>query len=286
MFNFIREYLETHSVRSDRGLARRERRYARREMRDYEAERKMAELIDKRFEEGTRQKIQDAFVKYQKIIMREIGDLRELIVGYKTLLRRTFDELAELEQEIKGNPNERQREQALQMLRKMEQEIEKNYQSYFQSLTSFDSINLSAKNLLDRASQIRDLFYHARELRGPVSDFKKALSAAHKAERAGTQDIDIMGKLNLASDALHKELERHAKGITDVILLLQQIKATVEREEQMVIQMRDHKNYPRVWTANNIATLTQINDDLHRFIEQETTQARLFMSREEHRKAA
>ena len=206
MFTLIKQFWETHSIRSDPGLARVQARRARRQGREYQKELKAAQTLQTAFNLGQKEAIMRAVAAYAKIIELEIEDNEDIIIYHKTLLNRALTLLEQLERDIKSNPHAQDSVNLLRQIKEMEKKLQDSITNLLQTFTSFQNTNYSTMRVLDRASQIRDMFYQLRETRGEVRAFDKAVNSIDSAERAG-KPVSQNKQIDAAVKSLLKELE-------------------------------------------------------------------------------
>ena len=285
MFTVIKQYLESHSIRSDLGVARKERRDARHARTHYRQSLARAKKIDEAFEQGEKTKIQRSFEDYKKIMEHELHDLKEIINDYKTLMQRALAETRDLRAAVliakKSNHFTAQQITAITSeVELLERELAKKFDKYFRSLTSFESINISTLALLDAASVLNDLFYQTKEMRKEVAAFNRAIHSEIKALRRGKSD-DHVTRIKESTAKFKKELDRCGKELADVIQLLQKFQANFDKMSKNIEKEKDDDTYPPGWAAENMAVVAALHREVKQLVDEEIEKARIFMSKEE-----
>lgn len=280
MFTALKNWLATRSWRSDNGVARKERRVTRQIGRALQKEHDVAERIEKAFEGGDKEEILKAFSQYRLVTTGEIATLQEFLVGYKILLRRAIDNLEGLEQDIKMNAHEAHKDDLLKTIAAMEREIQANFKEFFQDLTSFNNTTLTMAKLVDRASQARDLYYQAVQLRGPVRTLSTWMRAEGRAERAGKgRDATEERKAyDVALNALRSELDRLHTGVRDTFLLLQEAQAVIADQRHILEAHVQKDSYPSAWAKADEAFIEKVEIGLTAWLQEETKEARILLS--------
>ncbi len=280
MFTALKNWLRTRSVRSDVGIARKDRRDARRVGRLLAKEQAAIEKIDSAFEHGNKDEILKAFSTYRLIMTDEIESLQDFIVGYKILLRRAVENIEGLEQDIKMNAHESHKDELLKILGDMERDILAAFKQFFQSLTSFQNTNFTLKKLLDRSSRARELYYQAEEMRGPIRELNAWFRSEAKAERSGeARNLDAELKAYKdASTALCSELSRLSTGIQDVFLFLQDAQTDMRTRRSILESEVNKENYPAVWAKADAVFIETVQNRLETWLAEETKEARILFN--------
>ena len=280
MFTTLKNWLESHSLRSDAGIARRERRVTRRLGRDILKGMAVGEKIDMGFTSGNKDTILKAFTLYRAVVGSEVKDLRAYIVGYKVLMRRAIESIELLEQDIKMNAHEQHKDELLRILAQMEAEILASFRGFLQGLTSFESANYSTTKLLDKASQARDLYYQALELRGPVKSLSRWIGREESSERSGqARDIVVERKAyENALNALRAELQRHTQGLHDAFIILQETAADAKVKLDLVQDEVAKERYPAAWADENRKEIAPVRTMIDDLVQDEIRQSRVLLS--------
>ncbi len=282
----IHEWFEEHRglLKSDRGVARQERRDARHLVGDSNKVRKVTQDVEKAFETGKHQIIRKAFKNYLTVMRKEFHDISNIVADYKTLMRRSLQEFDDLVVSIEQNPNEQRKDELKKRVHEFKETLKKQYEGYFQSMAGFESRNFSAKQILDEASIIKDIYYQAVQVRKAVNGFTKIEKSLINDERAGKSvPAHVMDeRLKTLHTTWEGELSRHSKELQDIIQLLYDFQHHIEQMHEKVQELRRVKGYPLGWMEENNKILETLKNDLNEYIKQETGQARIFMSKEEH----
>ncbi len=280
MFSALKNWLETHPWRSNAGIVRKERRDTRRLGRLITKDIKAGEKIEEAFLSGKKEHIDHAFLAYTALLRGEVKTLRTFIIGYKALLTRAIDSIERLEQDIKMNAHESHKEDLLKDLAQMEAEILTSFKNFFVGLTSFENTNFSTQRLLDRASQARDLYYQAVQLRAPVRDLARWIKREDGGERAG-KPVDIAAEKKsyaTALAALKTELTRQSQGLKDVFLLLQEIQADIGTKLQLIASEVEKERYPAAWAQRNRTEIQPLQAEITDLINNEVKESRITLS--------
>lgn len=284
MFTAFKNWLETRSLRSDVGIAKRDRRAMRRLGRDIAKDAQTGERIDDGFQKsGQKEKILQAFKRYHWLMSDEVKNLRVYIVGYKVLIRRAIENLEHLEQDIKANAHEQHKQELLAAVAKMEAEILHSFKNFFASITSFENTTFSTAKLLDKSSQARDLYYQALQLRKPARSLAKLIASEDHVERKGAgRDLNAeKARYDLIASMLHTEIEQQARGLNNAFLLLQEIQADIGTKFQLIDSEVTKDHYPAAWAQENREEIAPLREEIDGFIKNETEQGRIFLSQVE-----
>lgn len=290
MFRIVRLFLETLSPWSDASIARRERREVRRVIRDERKEETVDREIEGAFGAGERQRIQEAYEHYRKMMEHEIADFKHILREYKILSKRVLDDVQNLSVALTTSSSAAAAGNLQKWLEKVQEindGLEKDYKTYIGELAAFSSTNLSLRQLLDEASQLKDLYFQTREMRKHVRGFSKAMKREISDERAGKRltEQDREGKYKAILEAWASELRTMGRQHRDVVMLLQSLHKKVERHVDKLHDRLD-THYPEAWAEENIRELRTIERDLKTFIDDEIGKARLFLSKIEHHEVA
>ena len=276
-FTTIKEWLETHSLNSDRTLVGREMRYTRRLGRKYNEELKTSKEFAEAFATGDQDKILKALMKHTTVVFMEIELLKSIVIKHKTLLNRNLDKLQRLEQDIVGNKNAANKEELIRKIRGMEKQLEDAILSLLQRFTSFQNTNYTTMKLLDRASQLRDEFYQLRLSRGDVKEYDKDIASIENDARAGKITEDKKMERLLA--ALKEELEHQTHAMSDAMLILSEMVIAVSKEKLRVAEERDHDQYPKAWAEKDLAELSDLEKQINEWVATEISEGRVFLSK-------
>lgn len=291
MFESLKNYLETHALRTDGMLASKERRLTRRLGRDANAERKEAEEIEHILETSEdRDEIIKAFEKFKKLLIRELVDVHNIIRVYKTLMHRMLTEFEELYQQVHYHASQVNAGYAAefdQKLREFESMLEAGFKGFFQSLASFQDRNLSLAQILDDASLIHDAFYNAKMLRVEVRAIHSNLGTLQSQVKKETpmQQAALEKTFEFIKNNVRMEMSQHQKVLTDIFQLLQHFSKTIDKK---IAYVKEHSapdypvKYPTKWAETNIRQLQSAQQALGKFMEEELAQARIEMSNEQH----
>ena len=159
-------------------------------------------------------------------------------------------------------------------------EILASFRGFLQGLTSFESATYSTTKLLDKASQARDLYYQALELRGPVKSLSRWIGREESSERSGqARDIVVERKAyENALNALRAELQRHTQGLHDAFIILQETAADAKVKLDLVQDEVTKERYPAAWADENRKEIAPVRTMIDDLVQDEIRQSRVLLS--------
>lgn len=302
MFTVLKNWLETVSIRSDRGLARLEGRDLRKIGRDIT---KVHDRSDKFFNDMKNSnndpevifynEMNKNFLGFTGIMFDEFDKTADAISAYRTLMKRDMATIVELQQLLAehakflktGYKDNGQLILNLQKeLKDIENEMENQAKGFLQTMASVDNTNFSTQQLLDEASTIRDAFYQAKITRNNISDFNKNIKKFKEyvttTNRSTTIDKELSTKeIKMLQDikkSLHEELLRQSKFLSDAIQFIYKIQHEVDKFKKDIQKLVDTIQYPQKWQKENIAKLDFLLDKIKKWEEEELSKARLSLA--------
>ena len=281
MITSLKEFFETHSVRSVKGVARKQRRDARHAARDEQHLQKeihkLEEIVHKKV--VMREDILKDLKKCIKYYSGEAHSIEAFIVDYKIIMNDLLSDIRKLQDAVKIN--EKEDNKLVEKLNKLVGEIKKNYEdTMIAGFGGFESTTFSAQKLLSKSSQMRDMYNHSVLQRRSINKLHNELRSMIKTERNG-KALDSKIVENMTND-LQSELRQQLEGIRLAILLLQELIGDVEKTCTTIHGWVEKDHYPKGWAKKDIHTVEHMKELIIEWKNQEIEQARRFLSKIEH----
>jgi hypothetical protein len=285
----IEQWWESHSIRSDVSILRRQRRQTRRFENAWTKVQDATKHISEAFEDGRKEKISKAFKEYQKQMKESIDDLTYVFENSKIIFTREVDNLATLETDLRNSSDAHARallDEAKAMYREVESAVEK----LFQEITSFHSVNLTTKKILTESGQAREAQAELIKGRNAIRKVKD-IKQVDKDVRNGSITEKDTQTLKNSHKAMTESIKDEMDALAITLLLLQEIESDIEKRRQFVKEKERSRHeggdsYPHGWAEENLTLLNSLTERVETWLEEEVAEGRIFLSSVEHKRAA
>lgn len=202
------------------------------------------------------------------LLLDQLLQMRLLLGKDLRLLQYTMDAIRK-----DGELRAEDREDLLKRLAGMAGQIERFLTGVLRQETSIDSISIDARRMLSESSQLRDLYYSCRQLRGPARNVLAQERAIEAAARGG-QPVNT----ELLAKAFTEELALLQSIAHQDILLLQEEQRHVHKSISLLEEITTKHHFPGTLSGPVMTSSRNLLAHLERALQEEVQKQRIDLS--------